>query len=91
MRVLSSDISVSSEQQSAGISEIASAVATMQINAQQTAAVAEENAASALELQSQSESMQAVVTDLSRIVNGRQRPEHTEAVWPSNPLLNNSA
>ena len=72
VRGLSKDISVSSEQQSAGISEIAGAVATMQINAQQTAAVAEETAASALELQSQSESLQAVVTDLSRIVNGRE-------------------
>ena len=71
VRILAREINQSSEQQATGVSQITSAVAAMEDNTQKTASVAEENAASALELRAQSETMQTVVTRLARMVDGR--------------------
>jgi methyl-accepting chemotaxis protein len=71
VRGFATEIHTASQEQFAGISQIAQAVTMLQGNTQQTASVSEESAASALELKAQAESMQAVVTGLARIVNGR--------------------
>ena len=71
IRELTHEIDEMSEQQSSGISQITEAVATMQDNTQKTATVAEESAASAMELRRQAETMLTVTGNLARIVGGR--------------------
>jgi len=71
VRLLTHEIDEMSEQQSRGISQITEAVATMQDNTQKTASVAEESAASAMELRRQAETMLTVAESLARIVSGR--------------------
>ena len=70
VRALTHEIHSLSEQQSSGITQIASAVSAMQNDTQKTAAMAEENAASATELRRQAETMLSVSADLARIVRG---------------------
>ncbi|MBS1824217.1 MAG: type IV pili methyl-accepting chemotaxis transducer N-terminal domain-containing protein [Acidobacteria bacterium] len=70
VRRLTHEIHSLSEQQSSGITQIAEAVNTMQNDTEKTAAMAEENAASAAELRRQAETMLSVAADLSRIVSG---------------------
>lgn len=70
IRMLTHEIDELSEQQSSGISQITEAVATMQDNTQKTASVAEESAASAMELRRQAETMLTVAGNLARIVGG---------------------
>ncbi|MBL8173346.1 MAG: type IV pili methyl-accepting chemotaxis transducer N-terminal domain-containing protein [Bryobacterales bacterium] len=71
VRALTHEIDELSEQQSSGIAQISQAVGTMQDNTQRTASVAEESAASALELRRQAEAMLTVSGNLAQIVAGR--------------------
>ncbi len=70
VRGLTHRIHTLSEQQSSGVSQVSEAVAAMQEHTQKTASVAEESAASALELRRQAETMLAVAESLASIVSG---------------------
>jgi methyl-accepting chemotaxis protein len=70
VRSLVGEVDTGSQEQSRGISEIAKAIMQMQEVTQTNAASAEEGAASALELSSQSETLAGIVGRLTRLVRG---------------------
>jgi methyl-accepting chemotaxis protein/methyl-accepting chemotaxis protein-1 (serine sensor receptor) len=72
VKVLVDEMHMGSQEQARGIDQIRMAIAQMEQLTQTTAASAEESAAAAVELNSQSESMKAIAAGLMAIVDGGQ-------------------
>jgi methyl-accepting chemotaxis protein len=68
------EIAQSSHEQSEGIGQLNSAVASMDKITQENAALAEESSASAEELKSQAEQVRLAVAELMRMAKGAERP-----------------
>lgn len=71
IKILVSDVSVSSEEQARGIEQIGKAIAQMEQITQNTAASAEESAAAAEELSTQSQTLEDVVRQLMAMAEGK--------------------
>ncbi len=67
---LMDEISAASQEQAQGIEEVNKSIAQVSVIIQQNAGTAEESAASAEELNAQSENMKQIVLELSELVNG---------------------
>jgi methyl-accepting chemotaxis protein len=82
---LVSQVAGATREQSQGITQINAAVSQMDKVTQSNAASAEEGAAAAEELNAQSETMKASVTDLLRLVGGSQQLSVSKTISKSSP------
>ena len=76
------EIAQSSHEQSEGIGQLNSAVASMDKITQENAALAEESSASAEELKSQAEQVRLAVSELMRMASGSDSATHTIEAAP---------
>lgn len=87
MKTLVDEVSIGSEEQARGISQIGQAISQMERVTQQGAAGAEEGASAAEEMNAQSEALRGIVHRLSALVGGMEpdRPESPHRASRSSP------
>jgi len=90
IKVLVDEISVGSQEQARGIEQIGTAITQMDHVTQTAAASAEEGASAAEELTAQSESLKAVVAQLTQMVGGGE-PARVKTPFASKPAPRDSA